>query len=214
MTGGPVAQGGPDGMYSRFFKRLFDFFTALIAAPAVLAVVLPLALVIALFSGGSPFYIQDRVGRNGKVFRMWKLRTMVRDADARLEQHLAENPAARAEWDKFQKLQDDPRITPFGTFLRRSSLDELPQLWNVIRGEMSIVGPRPFMPSQQELYPGQEYYGMTPGLTGLWQVSTRNEASFAQRAQFDKIYFHNLSLRTDLSLILRTVGVLLHPTGG
>lgn len=214
MAGRPATQGGPDGLYSRFFKRAFDIILALIAAPAALGIVLPLALLIALRTGSSPFYIQDRVGRGGHIFRMWKLRTMVPDADARLERHLAENPAARIEWDKYQKLHDDPRITPLGAFLRRSSIDELPQLWNVLKGDMSIVGPRPFMPNQQAIYPGGEYYRMTPGLTGLWQVSIRNEASFAQRAQFDRIYFHNLSLRTDLALILRTVGVLLHPTGG
>ncbi|MCC7321176.1 MAG: sugar transferase [Rubellimicrobium sp.] len=200
------------GPYARVFKRLFDLTLAGIAAVPVLAVVLPLALVIAL-DGGSPFYVQERVGRGGRIFRMWKLRTMVHDADARLERHLAQDPAARAEWDAYQKLKRDPRITRLGELLRRTSLDELPQLWNVLRGEMSIVGPRPFMPSQAAIYPGTEYYALVPGLTGPWQVSIRNEASFAERATFDREYFRTLSLRTDLRLILRTVGVLLHPTG-
>lgn len=203
----------PNGLYPRHVKRVLDILLALIAAPAVLSIVLPLALLIAL-QHGSPFYVQERVGRGGRIFRMWKLRTMVRDADALLERHLAENPAALLEWNKFQKLHDDPRITPLGAFLRRSSIDELPQLWNVFKGDMSIVGPRPFMPSQRALYTGEEYYRMAPGVTGLWQVSSRNEASFAQRAQFDRLYFHDLSLRTDLALILRTIGVVLRPTGG
>jgi len=213
MAGNPAGRHEPDGPYARIFKRLFDIVLVLIAAPAVLAVVLPLVLVIAL-QGGSPFYVQERVGRGGRIFRMWKLRTMVPDAEARLAAHLAADPAARAEWEKFQKLHDDPRVTPLGAFLRRSSIDELPQLWNVLKGEMSIVGPRPFMPSQTAIYPGSEYYRLAPGLTGMWQVSSRNEASFAQRAQFDRLYFHDLSLRTDLALILRTVGVVLRPTGG
>lgn len=200
-------------LYARVFKRVLDLLLVLVAVPPVLAIVLPLALIIAL-RGGSPLYIQERVGRGGRIFRMWKLRTMVPDAEARLESHLENNPAARAEWDKYQKLNDDPRITRLGAFLRRSSIDELPQLWNVLRGDMAIVGPRPFMPSQQAIYPGSEYYRMTPGLTGLWQVSSRNEASFAQRSQFDTIYYRNLSLRTDLQLILRTLGVLMRPTGG
>lgn len=199
-------------LYARLFKRTFDILLVLIAAPAVLAVVLPLALLIAL-DGGAPFYVQDRVGKGGRIFRMWKLRTMVPDADARLADHLAANPAARAEWDKYQKLHDDPRITPLGAFLRRSSLDELPQLWNVLKGDMSIVGPRPFMPSQRGFYPGSEYYEMKPGLTGPWQVASRNEASFVQRAQFDKLYYATRSLRTDISLILRTAGVILRQTG-
>ncbi|MBW7921135.1 MAG: sugar transferase [Rubellimicrobium sp.] len=213
MAARPEGRREPNGPYPRLFKRLLDIILVIVAAPAVLAVILPAALAIAL-QHGSPFYVQERVGRGGRIFRMWKLRTMVPDADARLERHLADNPAARAEWDEYQKLHDDPRVTPLGALLRRSSIDELPQLWNVLKGDMSIVGPRPFMPSQRSLYPGEEYYRMAPGLTGMWQVSLRNESSFAQRAQFDRLYFHNLSLRTDLALMLRTVGVLLRPTGG
>lgn len=206
--------GGRTGseLYARLFKRTLDILLAIIAAPAVLAVVLPVALLIAI-DGGKPFYVQERVGKGGRIFRMWKLRTMVRNADEMLAAHLVANPEARAEWDKYQKLHNDPRITPFGAFLRRSSIDELPQLWNVLKGDMSIVGPRPFLPSQIGVYPGREYYRMTPGLTGPWQVADRNEASFAQRAQFDRLYYDSLSLRTDIALILRTAGVILRQTG-
>lgn len=199
-------------LYLRVFKRLLDILVVLIAALPVLAVVIPLALLVAR-DGGSPFFVQERVGRNGRVFRMWKLRTMVADAEARLDAHLAADPAARAEWDAYQKLRRDPRITRTGQFLRRSSLDELPQLWNVLAGDMSIVGPRPMMPSQRAIYPGTEYYEMRPGITGFWQISVRNEANFSERAQFDREYFNALSLQTDLSVMLRTFGVVLRATG-
>ena len=198
--------------YRRVFKRALDLLIVAIAALPVLAVVLPLALLVAM-DGGQPFFVQDRVGRHGRTFRMWKLRTMGPDAEARLEAYLTADPEARAEWDARQKLGRDPRITRLGNLLRRSSLDELPQLWNVLTGDMSIVGPRPMMPSQKSIYPGQEYYEMRPGITGFWQVSVRNEANFAERAKFDRQYFGVLSLRTDLSLILRTFRVVLRGTG-
>lgn len=198
--------------YRNMAKRALDLTIVAVAALPVLAVVLLLALIVAA-DGGSPFYVQERVGRNGRTFRMWKLRTMVADAHARLASHLAADPAARAEWDAFQKLRHDPRITPFGQLLRRSSLDELPQLWNVLTGDMSIVGPRPMMPSQRALYPGTEYYELRPGITGFWQISVRNEANFAERADFDRQYFEAVSLTTDLRVILRTFGVVLRATG-
>jgi exopolysaccharide production protein ExoY len=174
--------------------------------------VLLLALLIAR-DGHSPFYWNARVGRSGRVFHMLKLRTMVRDADARLEAHLAADPAAAAEWGATQKLKKDPRITTFGRILRKTSMDELPQLWNVLVGDMSLVGPRPMMPSQQVLYPGRAYYTLRPGLTGPWQVSDRNGCTFAKRAEFDRDYEQSLSLATDLRLLARTVAVVLKGTG-
>lgn len=199
-------------LYRHVFKRALDLALVAIAALPVLMVVMPLAAIL-LVTGGSPFFVQERVGRDGRIFRMWKLRSMVPDAEARLAAHLATDSAAHAEWDAFQKLNADPRITRFGRFLRKTSLDELPQLWNVLRGEMSIVGPRPMLPDQQDRYPGTEYYALRPGLTGPWQVSSRNASSFADRAIFDRQYFHDLSLTTDLALILRTFRVLLTATG-
>lgn len=139
---------------------------------------------------------------------------MVRDADAKLEQYLAGSSQLRREWDETQKLKKDPRITPVGRVLRVTSLDELPQLWNVLKGDMSLVGPRPMMPDQLPLYGDpRAYFALKPGITGMWQVSARNESRFSYRAQIDSVYGQDLSLRTDLSLLLRTVGVVLRGTG-
>lgn len=200
------------GPYAAGLKRAFDLTLVCLSAPVSLAVVLVLAVLVAL-QGGKPFYCQDRVGRGGRTFRMWKLRTMVADADARLEAHLASAPAARAEWDHCQKLKDDPRITPLGRVLRKTSLDELPQLWNVFQGDMSLVGPRPMMPCQKILYPGEAYYEMRPGITGPWQVSERNETGFADRARYDADYLVQMSFPTDLRLLAATIRVVLRSTG-
>ena len=163
--------------------------------------------------GGRAFYSQTRIGRNGRTFRMWKLRTMVPDAEARLREYIATNPAARAEWNATQKLKNDPRITRVGRFLRKSSIDELPQLWNVLTGSMSLVGPRPMMVEQQALYYGHGYYNQRPGITGLWQISDRNESEFAGRVRYDDIYDRCVSLKTDVAILIRTVGVVLRCTG-
>lgn len=202
----------PHSAYRAFGKRLVDIVLVLLAAPIVLLIVGALAAFVA-FERGKPFYSQQRIGRNGRIYTMWKLRSMVSDADARLEAHLARNPQARHEWDSTQKLKSDPRITGFGHFLRKSSLDELPQLWNVLKGDMSIVGPRPMMVCQKEIYPGTDYYDLRPGITGPWQVSARNDSTFAARAGFDTSYNHEVSLMTDVRLILMTVRVVLRGTG-
>ena len=200
------------GVYRHFFKRALDIFAILAAVPIILPVVLMLAILVAR-DGGRPFYTQMRVGKGGRSFRMWKLRSMVIDADQRLESWLAANPEARAEWDSTQKLRNDPRITPFGQVLRRSSLDELPQLWNVFIGDMSLVGPRPMMLNQRELYPGTAYYALRPGVTGYWQTAGRNRTTFEARAEYDAVYEEQLSLKTDISILARTVGVVLRGTG-
>ena len=202
----------PRGLYRRFGKRFLDMTVIILAAPAVIVVVMLLAALVAM-DGGKPFYVQKRVGRNGRIYPMWKLRSMVSDADERLEAYLNNNPEARVEWDRDQKLKSDPRITAFGRFLRKSSLDELPQLWNVLKGEMSLVGPRPMMPCQVVMYPGADYYDLAPGITGMWQVSARNQSTFADRAQFDSKYNQSLSLGTDLRLLTATVRVVLRATG-
>ncbi len=145
---------------------------------------------------------------------MIKLRTMVRDADALLLHFLATDPAIRDEWNRNQKLRHDPRITRVGNFLRVTSLDELPQLWNVFKGEMSLVGPRPMMPEQLPLYGDASCYtALKPGITGLWQVSARNDREFNYRTQIDALYFHTISLSRDLRLMLRTIGVVFRRTG-
>ena len=202
----------PVGLYRGFFKRILDILLVLLSAPFVLPVVLLLGLMITR-DGGSAFYSQERVGRGGRVFRLWKLRSMVVDADAKLEAYLAADPAARAEWDEHQKLKDDPRITATGRLIRKASLDELPQLWNVLTGDMSLVGPRPMMPFQRELYPGRDYYKMRPGLTGFWQISDRNHTTFAARAAYDTQYRRRQSFVTDLYVMLATVWVVIRGTG-
>ncbi len=199
-------------VYSNFFKRALDVVLVLVALPIVLPTLLLLALLVAR-DGNNPFYGQTRIGRDGKEFTMWKLRSMVPNAHVLLADHLARDPAAKREWDETQKLKNDPRITKIGQLMRKTSLDELPQLWNVLTGEMSLVGPRPMMPEQKKLYPGEAYYSMRPGLTGLWQISQRNASSFASRADFDTSYAGQLSLRTDLGIIFATVGVVLRGTG-
>ncbi|MEF9604454.1 sugar transferase, partial [Paracoccus sp. PXZ] len=189
-----------------------DVMAVLLVAPIALSLVLILALVI-YWHGEKPFYTQMRVGRSGRGFRLWKLRTMVENADKRLAEYLAANPEAKAEWDLTQKLKNDPRITSTGHFLRKTSLDELPQLWNVLRGDMSLVGPRPMMIEQAPLYPGADYYHLRPGVTGPWQISDRNDSTFAARATFDAHYAAGLSLKGDIAILAKTVGVVLRCTG-
>jgi lipopolysaccharide/colanic/teichoic acid biosynthesis glycosyltransferase len=199
-------------VYRTYFKRVLDLTLVSIAAIPVLIILCVCALLVAR-DGGSPFYCQTRVGRFGKTFKMWKLRSMVTNAEKALEDHLAKDPAARAKWDRNQKLRHDPRITKVGAILRKTSLDELPQLWNVVKGEMSLVGPRPMMVEQQVLYPGSAYYALRPGLTGFWQVSVRNESSFAERANYDAEYLKKVSLVEDVKVIWKTVSVVTQGTG-
>jgi exopolysaccharide production protein ExoY len=203
---------GSRGPYRRGLKRVFDVCAVTIAVPVVLPLIGALAVAVAL-KGGQPFYTQDRVGKGGRVFRMWKLRSMVCNADALMQAHLAVDPDARAEWDATQKLKNDPRITRFGRFLRRSSLDELPQLWNVLTGDMSLVGPRPMMVNQRSIYPGTAYYALRPGITGIWQTAGRNRTTFAARADYDAQYEAEVTLKRDLAILWRTVDVVLKATG-
>ncbi|MGR3465591.1 sugar transferase [Limimaricola sp.] len=198
--------------YRAWVKRLMDVVLVVIGLPAALPLVLALCALAAL-DGHLPIYRQPRVGRGGRMFDLIKIRTMVPDADARLARHLAGNGAARAEWDRHQKLRDDPRVTPAGRFMRRLSLDELPQLWNVLRGDMSLVGPRPILPRQQPLYTGRAYYDLRPGLTGLWQVCGRTDTSFAARARFDQDYHRRLCFSTDAMILLRTLWAVGRGTG-
>ena len=193
-------------------KRWLDTALVLLALPALFPLMVVLVVLVA-WDGGRPFYWQKRLGEGGRIFWMLKLRTMVPDAEARLAEHLARDPAARAEWNKRQKLFNDPRITHIGHFLRRASLDELPQLWNVVKGDMSLVGPRPMMPGQCDLYPGTAYYRLRPGVTGFWQITARNQSSFAGRAHYDAAYEQRVSLRTDLVVLVRTARVVLRCSG-
>ncbi len=197
------------GAGKRAMDILFVIATLPISVPVILACV-----IVLWFEGGTPFYKQDRLGKGGKRFSILKLRTMVCDADTLLEQCLDRDPALRDEWETTQKLKNDPRITRAGALLRATSLDELPQLWNVLKGEMSLVGPRPMLPEQLSLYgDAKSYFALRPGITGTWQVSARNESRFSFRAELDAKYLRSLSLAHDLGLLLKTVGVVMRRTG-
>jgi len=198
--------------YRDFGKRCLDVLLVVATIPITLPLLLLLAGLVAL-DGGRPFYRQKRAGCDGQPFGLLKLRTMVPDAEGHLDTYLQRCPKARREWDETQKLKYDPRVTAIGCMLRKSSLDELPQLWNVLKGDMSLVGPRPMMLDQRALYPGTAYFRLRPGITGLWQVSDRNNTSFAARADYDARYDETLSLKRDIAILFKTVGVVLRGTG-
>lgn len=200
------------GLYRNFGKRLLD----LAVVSLTILFTLPLILILAFFvslDGSAPFFRQKRVGKGGYIFYMWKLRSMVPHAEESLKAYLNSNPDAKHEWDTTQKLKNDPRITNLGRFIRKSSLDELPQIFNVLLGEMSLIGPRPMMCDQKSLYPGKAYYRLKPGISGPWQVSERNDSEFRSRANFDLRYDLDLSLKTDVQVIWKTFGVVLRGTG-
>jgi lipopolysaccharide/colanic/teichoic acid biosynthesis glycosyltransferase len=161
------------------------------------------------------FFGHDRIGQSGKKFTLWKFRTMIFDGKGVLERHLAQNHTARAEWEANHKIKDDPRVTSMGKFLRRYSLDELPQLWNVLKGEMSLVGPRPIVTDEIERYrEGYSLYKRVhPGITGLWQVSGRTDASYDERVRFDEYYVRNWSIWLDIYILLRTFWAVLQRRG-
>lgn len=196
-------------------KRVLDVTGALIGLAMSAPVILLIALLVRLDSRGPIFHRQLRVGRAGARFRMYKIRTMHVDADDLVERRLERDPASALGWHEFQKLHDDPRVTRTGYLLRRWSLDELPQLVNVLRGEMSLVGPRPILPTQRDVYgPAlREYVRVRPGLTGLWQVSGRNRLSFSDRVALDRAYIANRTTRMDLGILLRTVLAVLRRDG-
>ena len=209
------SKGWPRGIYARFGKRALDLFLSLLMLPVLLPIIAILWLVIRS-DGKAAFFCQPRVGRNGRVFNCYKFRTMVPDAERVLAEMCARDPAVAAEWNTFQKLRKDPRITAIGRVLRKTSLDELPQIINVLKGDMSLVGPRPFMPSQDALYReegGRAYYHLRPGVTGMWQIFSRHDTTFASRVRFDETYGAKLSMLGDLALILRTATVVVSRTG-
>ncbi|MFN6251894.1 MAG: sugar transferase [Acetobacteraceae bacterium] len=196
-------------------KRALD----IIGAGVGLVLLAPFFLIVALLvraDGGPAFFAHQRVGRGGKLFGCLKFRSMVIDSQARLEALLASDPAARAEWEATRKLKNDPRITRIGRFLRSTSLDELPQLINVLRGEMSLVGPRPVQEAEIDRYYGASaahYMAVRPGITGLWQVSGRSETSYESRVALDVSYVSRPSLLADLSILLRTPVAVLSRRG-
>lgn len=204
----------PTDLYRRYAKRAVDLFLCLIILPAVVFMIAVLWFLIRR-DGGPGFFAQQRVGAGGQRFWCWKLRTMRMDSAEALAAHLAGSPAAAAEWARDHKLRDDPRITRLGRRLRRTSLDELPQIWNVLRGEMSLVGPRPIVAEELDRYGRHAgaYLAGRPGVTGLWQVSGRNDISYDERVALDLRYRRETTLAGDLSIIARTAGAVLWRTG-
>jgi Undecaprenyl-phosphate galactose phosphotransferase WbaP len=199
---------------ARVLKRIFDVAVGGFLALMLLPIVAIIAALVAR-DGSSPFFGHTRIGQNGKKFNCYKFRSMVPNAERVLEELLARDPVARAEWEKDFKLKDDVRITPIGALLRKTSLDELPQLWNVLRGDMSLVGPRPVIEKEIARY-GEDaaYYLLAkPGMTGLWQVSGRNDTDYARRVFLDAWYVKNWSLWYDIAILLKTVGVVVRRDG-
>ena len=198
----------------RACKRTFD----LVAASLLLVLLSPVLLTLAWQvkrDGGPAFFGHKRIGQNGKTFKCWKFRSMVVNAQEVLQELLATDAQARAEWDKEFKLKNDPRISRIGHFIRKTSLDELPQLWNVIKGEMSLVGPRPVIQAELERYGDDVTYYLEacPGVTGLWQVSGRNDVDYDTRVYLDAWYVKNWSLWTDISILFKTIKVVIQRDG-
>ncbi len=199
---------------SNMLKRSLDFIGSLL----LIIILSPILIIIAFLihrDGGSSFYAQERVGYGGKTFKCLKFRSMVVNSKQRLEEVLASCPSAREEWEKDFKLKNDPRITSIGHFLRKTSLDELPQLFNVLKGDMSLVGPRPIVEDELRRY-GQlagKYLSTRPGMTGLWQVSGRNDTTYRERVSLDCYYVDNWKIHTDIFLIIKTITVVFHGRG-
>jgi Undecaprenyl-phosphate galactose phosphotransferase WbaP len=190
----------------RVIKRCLDVGLVLALTPVLVPILLVVSAVVMLSSAGPVFYSHRRIRKSGEFFSMWKFRTMCQNSAEVLEQYLAKHPEARAEWNKTHKLKCDPRITPVGSFLRRNSLDELPQMWNVLSGQMSLVGPRPIVAAEVEKYGDCFgcYCRVKPGLTGLWQVSGRSTLSYDARVALDCEYVEQWSLWRDFVILLKT----------
>lgn len=203
----------PD-LYALLGKRVLDLVLTVLLAPLFLLALAPILAIVA-FDRGPLFFSHSRVGIGGKTIRVLKIRSMVPDAEARLKTYLAGNPEAAQEWDESRKLKNDPRITRIGRILRATSLDELPQIWNVLRGDMSWVGPRPIVTDELEKYgaAARVYLSLKPGITGLWQVSGRNSESYEDRVAMDIRYSRIMSPFLDLQIVLKTVLVVLRKTG-
>ncbi len=199
--------------YGRSLKRIGDVIFSLLVLILGSPIFISIGILVKLSSPGSIFYIQKRVGRNYREFGCIKFRTMYENAEDALPNLLAKYPLMRKEFEKDFKLRDDPRITRIGKFLRRSSLDELPQFFNVLKGEMSVVGPRPIVSNEINKYSlfMEEVISVRPGLTGLWQVSGRNNLSYKKRVKLDLIYARKRNFLLDIEIIILTLGVLLFP---
>jgi exopolysaccharide production protein ExoY len=197
------------------WRRVFDIVVALVAGVVLSPAIILVCIGIALQGDGPIFFVQERIGRGGKPFRCFKFRSMVHGAEAKLAAVLASDPKLQMEWDRYRKLKRDPRSSKFGEFLRSSSLDELPQLYNILMGDMTLVGPRPILRSELSLYGRwlRCYISVKPGLTGLWQVSGRNHLSYRRRIAMDRFYVNAFSTKLYVSILLATVPAVLFRKG-
>lgn len=200
----------------KIIKRTIDICGALVG----IIILFPTTIVIKIANlvkgnKNSIFFSQERIGKDGKLFKLYKFQTMVPNADEYLKKYLDENEEARNEYKKYKKLKDDPRVTDIGKVLRRTSLDEFPQFINVLKGDMSLVGPRPYLPREKDDMVGYYDYIVKcqPGITGLWQVSGRNEVDFENRLKSDYKYYQNRSLTNDTSILFKTVGIVTNKKG-
>jgi Undecaprenyl-phosphate galactose phosphotransferase WbaP len=225
-TGGSIAYSAPAARRSlddgprrlfryRVIKRTLDIFLVVVCSPILLILFATIAAAVRFSSPGPIFFSHRRIRRHGAFFSMWKFRTMSVNSGQILEDYLAAHPEARAEWRKTHKLKHDPRVTRVGNFLRRTSLDELPQLWNVFTGSMSLVGPRPIVAAEVEKYGPYfaDYCLVKPGVTGLWQVSGRSQTTYAERVQLDSHYAHHWSLLNDFKILLKTFASVVNQDG-
>jgi Undecaprenyl-phosphate galactose phosphotransferase WbaP len=192
---------------SRFLKRALDIAVAFSTLVLLMPLLLLICIAIKLTSWGPIFFSQERIGLNGERFRAWKFRSMVCNATAELEKYFEKHPEMRLEWNQTRKLRNDPRVTRIGHFIRRSSLDELPQLWNVLVGQMSLVGPRPIQAAEIARYGStfNDYIRVVPGITGLWQISGRSNTTYAERLVLDEFYVRNWSVWFDIYILYRTL---------
>ena len=208
---------GAPSMFFRYrvIKRGIDVGLVLLSLPVMFLVLGTVSALVRLSSPGPVFYSHRRILRGGVFFSMWKFRTMCVNSAEVLEEYLSRHPKARSEWNKTHKLRNDPRITPIGSFLRRYSLDELPQLWNVLAGQMSLVGPRPIVAAEVEKYADcfECYCRVKPGLTGLWQVSGRSELTYEERVALDCEYVGRWSLLKDFAILFRTFSSVVKQDG-
>ena len=199
--------------YNRIFKRIFDIVLTVVGGLIISPILLAIIIAVAISNGGSVIFSHRRIGKNGKHFNCYKFQTMRPDFD--LKKYLAENPAAKKEWDETFKLTEDPRVTNFGKFLRKYSLDELPQLFNVLKGDMSLVGPRPIVDEEICRYKNfiREYFMVLPGITGMWQVSGRSDTTYDERVAMDTWYVRNWSVWIDLLYLFKTVKAVFSAKG-
>lgn len=206
----------PTGLYSKLIKTVMDYSLTFIGSIIISPLLLFIAIWIYKDSPGPVIFKHMRVGKNGKLFPCYKFRSMCLDADKVLTDLLANDPEIRAEWERDFKLKNDPRITRSGAFLRKTSLDELPQIFNVLRGDMSLVGPRPVTQEELDKYYGDAaklYCSVKPGITGLWQVSGRSDTTYEERVKMDCWYVQNSNIWLDIRLLLRTVSAVISKRG-